>query len=80
MKDTVYSHGDVPEDIPKGTFVLFPYCEDCKLPFRSKTDKYKCSMYWRPLSGTKHGFPIDGFNCPKDSWILWEGKEKEETK
>ena len=26
-----------------------------------------CGLHWRPLSGTKTGFPTkDGINCPKD--------------
>lgn len=64
---TTYSHGDVPEDIPEGTYVLYPYCSSCTLTFTTDKDKYLCSMHWRPQSGTKHGFPIDGFNCPSDA-------------
>ena len=50
---------------------LYEYCYDCPLKFRSEREKIECGMHWRPLTGTKHGFPIDGFNCPKDSYLLW---------
>ena len=47
----------------------YQYCDDCDYPFfQSKYEKYYCSFHWRPLSGTKVGFPKDGWNCPKDSW------------
>ena len=46
-----------------------PYCEDCP-----NENKSVCASYWRPQTGTKHGFPIiqeDGsiWNCPKDSFV-----------
>ena len=67
MKEVVYSHGDIPQDVSIDELVPYSYCDDCKLPFRNHGEKIMCSWHWRPLSGTKNGFPKDGWNCPKDS-------------
>lgn len=45
---------------------LYPYCDDCPIKFYSRQEKLECGLYWRPLTGTKIGFPINGWNCPKD--------------
>ena len=55
-----------------------PYCEDCP---NANENKNACASYWRPQTGTKHGFPViqeDGslWNCPKDSFVK-NGNEKE---
>ena len=46
---------------------LYPYCDDCPMEFNSDKEKILCGLHWRPLTGTKCGFPDkNGNNCPKD--------------
>ena len=47
---------------------LYPYCDDCLMPHQNLQEKLLCGLHWRPLSGTKAGFPLEnGWNCPKDT-------------
>lgn len=43
-------------------------CLTCSVLFNSWEDRGECSLYWRPYSGTKYGFPKDGWNCPMDTF------------
>jgi len=37
------------------------------MKFNSDKEKLLCGLHWRPLTGTKCGFPDkNGNNCPKD--------------
>lgn len=51
-----------------------PYCENCFLPM-TDDERCGCMTHWRPQTGTKVGFPKDGWNCPKDSFGTKELKE-----
>lgn len=46
---------------------FYPYCDNCPIVFPSIAEENNCSLHWRPQTGTKEGFPVDGkLNCPRD--------------
>ena len=61
-----------------------PRCRGCKLYEIMGMEKVQCSLYWRPGTGTKTGFPDKyGNECPRDSWSDGEetdGKQKTDFK
>lgn len=53
-------------------------CLDCILP-KSLEEKQMCGLHWRPGSGTKVGFPVDGWECPKDTLIKIQAIKERRT-
>ena len=59
---------------------MYERCLDCKVPNKSVEDKKLCSLHWRPCTGTKAGFPRNGWSCPRDTWDALSENEKEKIR